>query len=160
MPFPEVTLSDGKKVRLDSAAYTQVPRPAGSADRILVFREFWKTYKEFERTFGVTLDAQAQRDFFYAQARKYPSCLAAALDGGNVPEAVYRTLIAETNNALPTLHRAFRLRAKLLGIPDLGVPRHLPAAGQARGPQLPDRERQGSGPRGAGAARATTTWPP
>ena len=119
MPFPEVTLSDGKKVRLDQAAYTKYRALPDRADRILVFREFWKTYKEFERTLGVTLDSQVKRDFFYAQARKYPSCLAAALDGSNVPEAVYRTLIAETNKALPTLHRAFRLRAKLLGITDL-----------------------------------------
>jgi oligoendopeptidase F len=119
MPFPEVTLSDGKKVRLDQSAYTKYRALPDRADRILVFREFWKTYQEFGRTFGVTLDSQVKRDLFYAQARKYPSCLAAALDGSNVPEAVYRTLIAETNNALPTLYRAFRLRAKLLGIPDL-----------------------------------------
>ena len=119
MPFPEVTLSDGTKVRLDQSAYTKYRALPDRADRILVFREFWKAYKEFERTFGVTLDSQVKSDFFNAQARKYPSCLAAALDGSNVPEAVYRTLIAETNNALPTLHRAFRLRAKLLGIPDL-----------------------------------------
>jgi oligoendopeptidase F len=119
MPFPEVTLSDGKKVRLDQAAYTKYRALPDRADRILVFREFWKTYKEFERTFGVTLDSQMKSHLFYAQARKYPSCLAAALDGSNVPEAVYRTLIAETNKALPTLHRAFRLRAKLLGITDL-----------------------------------------
>jgi oligoendopeptidase F len=32
---------------------------------------------------------------------------------------VYRTLVAEANRALPTLHRAFRLRGTLLGIPDL-----------------------------------------
>jgi oligoendopeptidase F len=119
MPFPEVTLSDGKKVRLDQSAYTKYRALPDRADRILVFREFWKTYKEFERTFGVTLDSQVKADLFNARARKYPSCLAAALDDSNVPEAVYRTLIAETNSALPTLHRAFRLRAKLLGIPDL-----------------------------------------
>jgi oligoendopeptidase F len=119
MPFPEVTLSDGKKVRLDQAAYTKYRALPDRADRILVFREFWKTYKEFERTLGLTLDSQIKSDFFYARARKYPSCLAAALDGSNIPEAVYRTLIAETNRALPTLHRAFRLRAKLLGVPDL-----------------------------------------
>jgi oligoendopeptidase F len=119
MPFPEITLSDGTKVRLDQAAYTKYRALPNRADRILVFREFWKTYKDFERTYGVTLDSQIKRDFFYAQARKYPSCLAAALDGSNVPEAVYRTLVAETNRALPTLYRAFRLRAKLLGLPDL-----------------------------------------
>ncbi len=119
MPFPAVTLSDGTKIRLDQSAYTKYRAVPNRTDRILVFQQFWKTFGEFERTFGVALDAQVKRDLFYAKARKYPSCLAAALDGSNIPEPVYRTLVAETNNALPTLQRAFRLRAKLLGIPDL-----------------------------------------
>ena len=119
MPFPEVTLSSGQKVRLDQAAYSKYRALPDRADRILVFQEFWKTFKGFERTFGVALDAQVKRDLFYAQARKYPSCLAAAVDASNVPETVYRTLIAEANHALPTLQRAFKLRGKLLGIPDL-----------------------------------------
>jgi oligoendopeptidase F len=119
VPFPEVTLSNGQKVRLDQAAYARYRALPDRADRILVFREFWKTFEAYQRTFGTTLDAQVKRDLFYARARNYPSCLAAALDGSNVPEAVYRTLVAEANRALPTLHRAFKLRAKLLGIPDL-----------------------------------------
>jgi oligoendopeptidase F len=119
MPFPEVTLSDGRKVRLDQAGYAKYRALPERSDRILVFNEFWKTYKAFERTLGAALDAQAKSDLFYARARHYPSCLAAALDGSNVPEAVYRTLIAETNHALPTLQRAFKLRARLLGITDL-----------------------------------------
>jgi oligoendopeptidase F len=81
MPFPAVTLSDGTKVRLDQSAYTKYRAVPNRADRILVFQQFWKTFGEFERTFGVALDAQVKRDLFYAKARKYPSCLAAALDG-------------------------------------------------------------------------------
>lgn len=119
LPFPEITLSDGEKVRLDNAAYTKYRSRPQREDRKLVFNEFWKTYKGFERTFGVALDAQVRRDVFYAKARKYPSALASAIDGSKIPEAVYRTLVAETNLSLPILHRAFRLRAKLLGITDL-----------------------------------------
>ncbi|HVN75298.1 MAG TPA: oligoendopeptidase F [Thermoanaerobaculaceae bacterium] len=119
LPFPEVTLSNGQKVRLDQSAYTKYRALPDRADRILVFREFWKAFAEYQRTFGTTLDAEVKRDLFYARARNYPSCLAAALDGSNVPEAVYRTLIAEANRALPTLYRAFRLRGRLLGITDL-----------------------------------------
>ena len=119
MPFPEITLSDGAKVRLDQSAYTKYRALPNRADRFLVFWEFWRTYREFERTYGALLDAQVNRDVFYARARKYPSALAGALDGSNVPETVYRTLIAEANRSLPTLHRAFKLRARLLAIPDL-----------------------------------------
>jgi oligoendopeptidase F len=119
LPFPEIVLSDGTKVRLDQAAYTKYRALPNRADRILVFREFWGTFQKFERTMGVILDAQVRRDDFYARARHYPSALAAALSASNVPEAVYHTLIQEANRALPTLHRAFALRARLLGIEDL-----------------------------------------
>jgi oligoendopeptidase F len=116
MPFPEVTLSDGRQVRLDQAGYSKYRALPNRDDRMLVFDAFWKSFKVFERTFGVALDAQVNRDVFFARARHYPSALAAALDATNVPEAVYRTLISEANGALPTLYRAFRLRGRLLGI--------------------------------------------
>ncbi len=119
LPYPEVTLASGEKVTLDQAGYSRYRALPDRADRILVFREFWKLFRGYERTFGVALDAQVKRDLFYARARNYPSCLAASLSANNVPEAVYRTLIAEANRALPTLHRAFSLRGRLLGIKDL-----------------------------------------
>jgi len=119
MPFPEVSLGDGTKVRLNQAAYAKYRAVPSRADRKMVFHEFWSTFKLFERTFGVMMDASVKRDLFYARSRNYPSCLSAALSDSNVPEAVYRTLVAEANRALPVLHRAFKLRGTLLGIPDL-----------------------------------------
>ncbi len=117
--WPTVTLADGTEARLDPAGYTRWRAVPLRADRKLVFDTFWSTWKEYERTCGVALYSQLKRDLFYAQVRKYGSCLASALDDDNVPEAVYRTLIRETNANLPTLHRYFRLRARLLGIEDL-----------------------------------------
>ena len=40
---------------------------------------------------------RSKGDLFRAKARHYDSALQAALDGANIPEAVYRSLIAETN---------------------------------------------------------------
>ena len=84
-----------------------------------MFQAFWKTYRGYERTFGVSLYSQVKTDWFNASARKYPNCLAAALANDDIPETVYRTLVAETNANLPTLHRYFKLRGRMLGIPDL-----------------------------------------
>ena len=119
LPYPEVTLSSGEKVTIDQAGYGRYRALPDRTDRILVFREFWKLFRAYERTLGVALDAQVKRDLFYARARNYPTCLASSLAANNVPEAVYRTLIAEANRALPTLHRAFKLRGRLLGIEEL-----------------------------------------
>ena len=54
LPWPTVTLSDGSEVTLDQSAYTQLSRGANRDDRKKVFDAFWGTWKEFERTFGVT----------------------------------------------------------------------------------------------------------
>jgi len=119
MPWPTIKLSDGTEARLDQSGYTKWRAVPNRADRQAVFEVFWAKFHEYERTFGVALFAQVKTDWFRATARKYPSSLAAALDGDNVPEAVYRTLLAETNANLPTLHRYFKLRGRMLGISDL-----------------------------------------
>ncbi len=57
---------------------------------------------------------------FYAKARKYNSALESSLFADNMPEPVVRTLISEVNRALPTFHRALKLRARMLDVNDLG----------------------------------------
>ena len=120
IPRPTVKLSDGKEIRLDDQGYTIARAALNRADRKHVFDKFWGSYKAFENSLGASLAAQVKGDQFRAKARKYDSALQAALDGGNLPEAVYRSLIAETNRGLPVLHRYFELRRKMLGLPDMG----------------------------------------
>jgi oligoendopeptidase F len=120
IPRPTVTLSDGTKATLDDQGYTIHRAAPNRADRKLVFDEFWKSYKGFENSLGTALAAQVKGQMFNAKARKYGSALEAALSGPNLPEGVYRTLIAETNKGLPVLHRYFDLRRRMLGLPDIG----------------------------------------
>jgi len=116
MPWPTIKLSDGTEAKLDQAGYTKWRAVPNRADREAVFRAFWGTFKEYERTLGTSLYAQVKTDWFQAQVRHYPSSLAAALDAEDIPEAVYRTLLATTNANLPTLHRYFKLRGRMLGV--------------------------------------------
>lgn len=119
IPWPTVTLSDGKQVRLDSQGYTLNRDAANRADRKLVFDSFWKAHGQFQNSFGATYAARIKGNMFFAKARKYPTALAAALSGSNIPEAVYRTLVAEANAGLPQLHRYFELRRRILELPDI-----------------------------------------
>ena len=119
LPWPTIKLADGTTANLDQSGYTRYRGVLNRADREAVFKAFWGKMREYERTFGVSLFSQVKTDWFFASVRKYPSSLAAALAADNVPETVYQTLLAETNANLPTLHRYFKLRGRMLGISDL-----------------------------------------
>jgi oligoendopeptidase F len=119
LPWPSVKLSDGKEVRLDQAAYTRYRALPNRADRKLVFDAFWGKWNEFERTFGVTFYEALKSATVYTRVRRYADTRARALDRNKLPAAVYDTLIKETNANLPTLHRYFRLRARMLGVTDM-----------------------------------------
>ena len=120
IPRPTVKLSDGREIRLDDQGYNLARSSLVRADRKLVFDRYWASYKAFESSLGAALGSQAKGALFAAKARHYDSALQAALDGSNLPEAVYRSLIAETNRGLPVLHRYFALRARMLGLTDMG----------------------------------------
>jgi len=119
IPWPTVTLSDGRTQRLDDQGYTLTRDAPNRADRKLVFDEFWKAYGQFRTSLGASLAAKLKGDIFTMKSRGYGSSLEMALDGPNVPTGVYRTLVDETNAGLPQLHRYFALRQRMLGLPDM-----------------------------------------
>lgn len=110
---------DGKAVKLNDIGYSSLREHPDRATRKLAFDTFYKAYGQYENTLGSLLAARVEAGTVNARMRGYPSAVAASLAPGNIPELVVRTLVAETNKALPTLHRYFRLRQKLLKLPDL-----------------------------------------
>jgi len=119
IPWPTIKLSTGKEVRLDSQGYTLNRDAPNREDRKAVFNAFWTAHGNFKNSFGATYSAKVKGNLFYAKARKYPTALSNALSGSNIPEAVYRTLVAEANKGLPQLHRYFELRRRILKLPDI-----------------------------------------
>ena len=119
MPFPTVTLSTGEEVRLDQGAYSLHRASRNRDDRKLVFDRFWGAWKAYETTLGQTLDTQVKTHVFQAKVRRYDGALDAALSGPNIPSAVYQALIEAAHRHLPSLHRYFRLRQRMLGLDDL-----------------------------------------
>jgi oligoendopeptidase F len=118
LPFPNITLSDGKTVKLSDSVYELNRQSRNRDDRKKVFDAFWGAYKTYEGTFGANLQAQIMGQAFNAKARRFKSDLDAELFGDNMPEAVVRTLIAEVNRELPTFQRYLKLRARMLGLKD------------------------------------------
>ena len=119
MPWPKVSLSDGKEIVLDQSAYEKYRVSGNRTERKQVFDAFWGKWKEFERTFGVSFYEQLKKDAALAKVRRYPDSLTQALDTNKLPRAVYDTLVAQAEANLPTLHRYFRLRARMLGVSEM-----------------------------------------
>ena len=118
-PYPEVTLSSGETVRLDAAAYSLHRAAANRADRDKVFKTFWEAYTKYRRTLGVSLYSQVKAHMFDKDVHKFESCLDAALFRFNVPTSVYRQLVRDVHENLPTLHRYLNLRKKIMGLDEL-----------------------------------------
>src|SRR5258708_1785516 len=98
-PYPSVTLSDGKSVKLDSSAFSLYRGVPNRADRQRVMDAFFNALGSYKGTFGATLNGQVQSNEFSANARHYKTALEAALDGPNTPTAVYTPLVDGINQA-------------------------------------------------------------
>jgi oligoendopeptidase F len=120
LPWPEITLASGEKVRLDAAAFTRYRASPDKATRDAVFKAFFGTYGQFTRTLATTLNAHVQSHVVAKNVRHFDSSLDAALFDYNIPRPVYTQLLADVHANLPTLHRYLRLRQKIMGLPQLG----------------------------------------
>jgi len=120
MPFPEITLAAGEKVRLDASGYEKYRASPNKADRDAAFKAFWTRYNEFTRTFAATLNATVEASVAQRDVRKFPTTLDASLFDDNIPRSVYTQLLTDVNANLPTLHRYLKLRQKIMGLPQLG----------------------------------------
>ena len=119
MTFPDAVDSEGKKHPLSQSSFVPLSESPDRQLRKDVYEKLYGTYGSFRNTAAALLNAQGKQLKFYADARKYPSTLDAALDRTNVPTAVYRNLIETVHQNLDKLHRYVRLRKKLLGVESL-----------------------------------------
>ena len=116
IPWPELKLSDGDEYRIDSAGYSRWRGSENRNDRKKVFDAYWGKWLDYRNSVGSVLNSHLQNQVALAKARNYDSVLQRELYQDNLPEEVYRTLVSEVNASLPTLHRYFKLRAKILGL--------------------------------------------
>jgi oligoendopeptidase F len=116
IPWPEVTLSNGKTVKLNPSGYGTYRRSIERNDRMLVFDKFWGTFQNYKQTLAITLQGQVKNDVAMAKIKGYNSSLDQALAEENIPIKVYETLVSSVNKGLPSLHRLIKLRQRMLGL--------------------------------------------
>ena len=119
LTFPDVEDGEGKKYPLSQSTFVPYEE---SQDRVLrknAYETFYHTLAGFKNTTAAALNAQGKQLKFFADARKYPSTLDAALDRTNVPTSVYLNLIEAVHQNMDKMHRYVSLRKKLLGVDEL-----------------------------------------
>ncbi len=115
IPFPVLTLG-GEEARIDSEGYSKWRSSPDREIRRQVFDAFWNKWTEYSNSVGMMLQSHVQMQVALTKARHYDTTLERQLESDNLPPEVYHTLVAEVNKALPTLHRYFKLRGRMLGV--------------------------------------------
>ncbi|MCL6502198.1 MAG: oligoendopeptidase F [Pirellulales bacterium] len=114
LTFGTVTDERGRRVPLTHASFSLLLQSPERRVREAAFRQYYQQFAAHRHTLAATLHGSVQRDVFYAQARRYPSALHAALFPDQVPVTVYDNLIAAVRGALDSLHRYYDLRRRAL----------------------------------------------
>jgi oligoendopeptidase F len=107
----------------------EIPVTQGTIDAILndsdreVRRTGWENYRDayvaHKNTLTNTLAASVKQNVFHMRVRKHSSTLEASLFDANIPVEVFHNLINVFKKNLPTWHRYWYLRRRVLGVDTL-----------------------------------------
>ena len=119
MTYPDAVDSEGKKHPVTHGTFIPLMMSPDRTLRESTFRSLYGVYGQYRNTSAAVLTSQMQQLQFFANARRYPSALHAALDHTEVPVEIYHNLIQAVHDNFPAMHRYVRLRKKLLGVDKL-----------------------------------------
>ncbi|MDR2088904.1 MAG: oligoendopeptidase F [Clostridiales Family XIII bacterium] len=119
MKFGFVTDEDGESVELTHGRYTGFMESRVRSVRKEAFEKMYEAYEKQRNTLAATYGFNTKTDVVLARIRSYPSALAAALAGDDIPLSVYDNLIRSVNGRLKVLHRYFEIKRRLLGVDEL-----------------------------------------
>lgn len=120
IPWPTIETEDGKSSRVDAIGYARLRQSPEREDRRRAFEAFFSTLRTYRGSLATSVYASAKEHVFSSRVRRYEGTLESALHANEVDPAVYHMLVDEVNASLDTLQRYLRLRARILGIDDLG----------------------------------------
>ena len=119
MTYPDATDSKGETHPVTHGNYVSLLQSADRTLRQSAFQSLYSVYGQFRNTCAAILGAQMKQLQFFADARRYPSALHAALAETEVDPQIYHNLIQTVHDNLDAMHRYVRLRKKLLGVDKL-----------------------------------------
>lgn len=121
LDFGKIKGDSGKQEELTHGTYRKFLESSDRQVRRRAFERMFGTYKQFRNTFASTLDGALKRHAVAAKIRHYPSALASSLASDNIPELVYRNLIAAVHNRLDGFYDYMKLRRQVLKLKKLDM---------------------------------------
>lgn len=115
LQFGTVTV-DGTEQPLTQSTWLVFLQNPDPAFRRRVYDQFYGVYNAHANTLASLYAGSILQDVAVARARNFASSRSRALFADDVPEAVYDNLVASVHGALPSLHRYYELRRRLLGV--------------------------------------------
>ncbi len=117
--FPPARRADGGETPVSNATIDGILASADREER----RTAWEGYRDgflaFKNTLASNLTSSVKANVFTMRARRHPSTLDLALFPWNLPTEVFYNLIEVFKRNLPTWHRYWRVRRKVLGVEEL-----------------------------------------
>jgi len=117
--FQPVTDEEENQVPLSHGTFVGFLQSKDRRVRKEAFEKYYAEYEKHKNMLAATFGANLKQAAFFADVRKYPSALAASLDGGNIPVSVYDKLLEAIHAKMPAMYRYVALRKKLLGVDEL-----------------------------------------
>lgn len=132
LKFPSVPDAGGVLRELTHGKYLFYMRDNDRTLRENAFKAVHKSFLSYENTVCELINGQVQKHVFDMRARKYNSCLEAALFPHEVDPKVYSSLIQSVRSRLGSMHRYMALRKQLLGYAELHLwDLHIPLVPEA-----------------------------
>ncbi len=119
LAFPDAVDAQGGAHPVTHGGYVPLLMSPDRTLRRSAYESLYGVYGQFRTTCAAILEAQTKQLKFFADARRYPSALACALDATEVPVEVYGNLIDAVHRNIGALHRYTALRKELLGVDEL-----------------------------------------
>lgn len=119
LAFPDAIDAQGQAHPVTNASYVPLLMGHDRALRESAYHAYYGVYQQFRNTAAAILASQLRQLKFFADARRYPSTLAASLDATEVPTQVYHSLIEAVHDGIGGLHAYTALRKRLLGVDEL-----------------------------------------
>lgn len=117
--FPAIRDEEGREVEVTKGRFSLFMESRERRVRRDAYEALLGTYRKFRNVFAALLSGSVTKDIFYARARGYDNCLERALDGGNIPRAVFDTTLRAVQERPEPLRRYLDLRRRILGLEEL-----------------------------------------